>query len=147
MVTEINFDRLEVGLGFRMAIELILVAIQWLVLLTSWPSNGDLIVANCWRLRPKSTPSGWPRTIETNSASHLCRFKWWVHYKNHTWVIVSISLSNVWIFCLPIVIGVAYVEKKGTILEDGEVHDATCETNSNLIFKMKEPHYSSRNIF
>ncbi len=28
MVTEINFDSLEVGLGFRMAIELILVAIQ-----------------------------------------------------------------------------------------------------------------------
>jgi hypothetical protein len=47
---------------------------------------------------------------------------------------------------LPIAIGVAHVEKKGTLLEDGEVHDATCESNSNLIFKMKEPHYSSRNF-
>jgi hypothetical protein len=135
MVTEINFDCLEVGLGFKMAIKLILVAIQWLVvLLTSRSSNGNQIVVNCSRLRPKSMPSGWPMTIETNSGSHLCHFKWWVHYKNHTWVIVSISLFNVWIFCLPIGIGVRHVEKKGTLLEDGEVHDATCENNSNLIF-------------
>jgi len=147
MVTKINFDCLEVGLGFKMVIKLILVVIQWLVLLTSRPSNGNQSVANCWGLKPKSTPSEWPTGIETNLGWHLCCFKWWVHYKNHTWVIVSISLSNVWRFCLPIVIGVARVKKKGTLLEDGEVHDATCENNSNLIFKMKEPHYSSRNFF
>jgi hypothetical protein len=45
------------------------------------------------------------------------------------------------------VISVAHVEKNGTLLEDGEVHDATYENNSNLIFKMKKPHYSSRNVF
>jgi hypothetical protein len=70
-------------------------------------------MANCSRPRPKSMPSGWPMTIETNSSSHLCHFKWWFHYKNHTWVIVSISLSNVWRFCLPIVIGV--LKKRGPI--------------------------------
>jgi hypothetical protein len=75
MVTEINFDHLEVGLGFRVAIELILVAIQWLVvLLTSRASNGNQIVANCSGLGLKSMPFGWPMTIETNSGSHLCRF-------------------------------------------------------------------------
>jgi hypothetical protein len=104
-------------------------------------------MTNCSGLGPKSMPSSQPMTIETNLGSHLCRFKWLVHYKNHTWVIVSISLSNVWSFCLLIAIGVAHVEKNGTLLKDGEVHDATCENNSNLIFKMKEPHYSSRNCF
>lgn len=88
-----------------------------------------VISATCSWSKPNSPLCGDQWQLKLVQAHAYIVSNVWIHYKTHTWFIVSILFSKMLGLYLFITIDATHLEERVTFLEVSEVYDITCENN------------------